>query len=90
MPRSLFAQIRWEEPRPRAEREVLGAVPTPKHPLSALVERTKVPRHRDGDKAEVQVEAEFLLGAAAEVEHQFVVQYLFAYYSLNLDRRTRR
>jgi hypothetical protein len=80
MPRGMFAQILWED-RPRLE--PLGAEGAPAHPLTALLERTKVPRHPRGDAATVREETEFLLQCAAEVEHQFIVQYLYAAYSLD-------
>ncbi|HKH43453.1 MAG TPA: ferritin-like domain-containing protein [Thermoanaerobaculia bacterium] len=84
MPRGKFAQIHWEE-RPRLE--TLGAEAAPS-PLTALLERTKLPRHPQGDAATVREETEFLLQCAAEVEHQFIVQYLYAAFSLDLTDET--
>ena len=52
------------------------------HPLVKLLRRTGVPRHPD-HSATPREEAEFLLQAASEVEHQFIVQYLYALFSLD-------
>lgn len=82
--RSKFAQLRWDAPV-----GVLAAAFTdkedarPERALRALLVRTHVPRHPQGDAVPPREEAEFLLQAAAEVEHQFIVQYLYAAYSLD-------
>jgi hypothetical protein len=80
MSRGMFAQILWED---RRSPQLLDAGAPPKHALTTMLERTKVPRHPLGDEATVREETEFLLRCAAEVEHQFVVQYLYAAYSLD-------
>lgn len=83
MSRGMFARIRWETPPAVSPLETLGE-PSPKSALAAMLERTKVPRHPQGDAATVRDEAVFLLQAASEVEHQFIVQYLYAAFSLDV------
>jgi hypothetical protein len=54
------------------------------HPLTEFLRRTKLPRHPDPNASTV-AEAEYLLQAASEVEHQFIVQYLYARFSINFE-----
>jgi hypothetical protein len=96
MAQNRFNKLRWEsvdeiirsnaEKAPSGKLEPLGAglpAAVEEHPLVKLLRRTNVPRHPDPN-ASVREEAEFLLQAASEVEHQFIVQYLYAYFSLDL------
>ena len=93
MAENKFRKLRWESvdqiARSNSERAAArGLQPVPptvvpeEHPLVKLLRRTKIPRHPDPD-ATPREEAEFLLQAASEVEHQFIVQYLYALFSLD-------
>jgi hypothetical protein len=95
MAQNRFRELRWEsveeiaksnaaEAAARGELEALGPTEAAaENPLTELLRRTGVPRHPDPD-ATVRDEAEFLLQAASEVEHQFIVQYLYALFGLDL------
>jgi hypothetical protein len=67
-----------------AEGEAFDLSAYAEHPLVKLLRRTRVPRHPD-PAASARDEAEFLLQAASEVEHQFIVQYLYALFSLDFE-----
>ena len=93
MAQKKFRKLRWESvdeiARSNTERAAARglAPPSPavvaeEHPLIKLLRRTNVPRHPDPE-ASARDEAEFLLQAASEVEHQFIVQYLYAVFSLD-------
>jgi hypothetical protein len=95
-----FSELRWESVEEVSESNALkaaterGAAPAEaeafdlytyaEHPLVKLLRRTRLPRHPD-PAASAREEAEFLLQAASEVEHQFIVQYLYALFSLDFD-----
>jgi Ferritin-like len=93
MAQNSFRRLRWESvdeiARTNATRETergwagFGAPTIEKdHPLIKLLQRTNVPRHPN-PSASAREEAEFLLQAASEVEHQFIVQYLYAVFSID-------
>jgi hypothetical protein len=96
---SSFARIRWQPIEPAsvdpaaASLSPFGleaarpAVDAQRDALAATLAAIGWPRHPD-PAATVKDEAEFLLQAAAEVEHQFIVQYLYAAFSLDRDRST--
>jgi hypothetical protein len=67
-----------------AEVEAFDLSAYAEHPLVKLLRRTRLPRHPD-PTASAREEAEFLLQAASEVEHQFIVEYLYALFSLDFD-----
>jgi len=94
MAQNRFRELRWvnldEIARSNAAKpaapgglESLGPPADAQHPMVRLLGRTGVPRHPD-PAASAREEAEFLLQAAGEVEHQFIVQYLYALFSLDL------
>jgi|GEM_PF-4926044 len=96
MNQSRFGGLRWESVEEISESnaakaaargeilEALGPALDAENPLVKLLRRTRVPRHPDA-AASAREEAEFLLQAASEIEHQFIVQYLYALFSLDLD-----
>lgn len=96
MAQGRFSGLRWESVEEVGESNASKAAAEPaareasdlsayaEHPLVKLLRRTGVPRHPDL-AASAREEAEFLLQAASEVEHQFIVQYLYALFSLDFD-----
>jgi rubrerythrin len=85
--RSRFAELLWEPAETVAKPGLLESLgPKSKgDALRELFQRTRVPRHPLKDGVTAREEAEFLLQAAAEVEHQFVLAYLYAFFSLDPD-----
>jgi hypothetical protein len=96
MVQNRFRRLRWEsvEEITRSNAATAAAQPeiealgppdgeAAESPLTELLRRTGVPRHPDPNASALD-EAEFLLQAAAEVEHQFIVQYLYALFGLDL------